>query len=162
MPLIVEPRTKAPSRTNVRQAQAVLTIGYQGRSAIEFIRALRAGKVTTLVDIRAVPMSRRAEFRKNALATLLDDAGIRYVGVPRLGTPRDLRDKLKDDGDYASFFKAFRAHMLAQRSALRDIVALSKQDRIALLCFERDASECHRSVVAAYVSGKLSCEVVDL
>jgi uncharacterized protein (DUF488 family) len=143
-------------------AHAVLTIGYQERSAIEFIRALRSARVAVLADIRAVPMSRRSDFRKAALATLLDDAGIRYVGIPQLGTPKELRDRLKLDGDYGRFFRDFRAHMVTQRAALRSLQLIAACERTALLCFERDAATCHRSVVAAYVSGRLSCEIVDL
>lgn len=162
MPRTVSRNRKINLRSKASKAQAVVTIGYQERTVIDFIRALRAAKVTTLVDIRAVPISRRAEFRKNALASLLDDAGIRYVGIPRLGTPKELRDRLKIDGNYGAFFRDFRAHMICQRAALRQLLDLSSSERVALLCFERVAAQCHRSVVAAYVSGKLSCDVIDI
>jgi len=162
MPRTVSRDPKIELRSKASKAHAVMTIGYQERTVIDFIRALRAAKVTTLVDIRAVPMSRRAEFRKNALASLLDDAGIRYVGIPRLGTPKELRERLKADGNYVAFFRDFRAQMIYQRAALRQLLDLSSGERVALLCFERDADQCHRSVVAAYVSGKLNCDVIDL
>ena len=141
---------------------AIFTIGYQERTALDFVRALRAADVAVLVDIRAVPLSRRAEFRKNALATLLDDAGIRYVGLSGLGTPKDLRDRLKADGDYASFFVDFRRHMMTRRADLKTLADIAKDSNAALLCFEREATKCHRSVVARYISNKLSCLTVDL
>jgi hypothetical protein len=151
-----EPRTKASATLDV------FTIGYEGRTALDFVRLLREHRVSTLVDIRAVPMSRRPDFRKKALAALLDDAGIRYYPVQALGTPAPLRDALKETGNYVSFFRAFNTHLRKQHAALEDLSKLVSGERCALMCFEREASRCHRSAVASYLKSKLSCDVVDL
>jgi hypothetical protein len=147
-----------------RQAvgHAIFTIGYQERTVVDFVKALRSARIRVVVDIRAVPLSRRAEFRKSALASLLDDAGIEYIGIPGLGAPKELRDRLKFDGDYAAFFADFRAHMITRRTDLRALIGIARAKRSALLCFEREAQNCHRSVVARYVSNKLGCLTDDL
>src|SRR5690348_10501457 len=74
------PLPKRRSRSS--EVGIICTIGYQERSVLEFIRVLRGAGVEVLVDVRAVPLSRRAEFRKNALAAVLKDAGIKYIGLP--------------------------------------------------------------------------------
>ena len=44
------------------------TIGYQGASVEGFIAALKAADVETLIDVRAVPASRRAGGAARAMA----------------------------------------------------------------------------------------------
>lgn len=154
-----------PSGARASQAtikNELFTIGYQEKSALEFVRLLRSRNINVLVDIRATPMSRRAEFRQKALAVLLEDAGIRYHGMRSLGTPNALRDALKESGDYKLFFSEFNAFLQKQTAALRELMDLVSRERCALMCFEREARHCHRSAVAAYVSSKLSCNAVDL
>src|SRR5665213_2002850 len=70
------------------KATRLFTIGYEGRTAAELIDLLRAAGVSTLVDVRAIPMSRKPDFRKNKLATILKLAGIEYFGCSAIGTPR--------------------------------------------------------------------------
>jgi hypothetical protein len=149
-------------KTKSAQKQQIFTIGYQEKTALEFIRALRANKIDVLVDIRAVPMSRRSEFRQKALAALLEDAGIQYHGMRDLGTPAAIRDALKETKDYKSFFRAFNKYLGTQQAALGELISLAHSKRCALMCFEKDATQCHRSAVASYVKSKVSCETVDL
>jgi uncharacterized protein (DUF488 family) len=129
-----------------------VTIGYQQRSVDELIAALRAADVETLVDVRLTPLSRTAGLSKNGLAARLRDAGIEYVHLPQLGNPRDNRDAFRR-GEKAAVARYQDVLGTPEgQAALGQLLQLARQHRVALLCFERDAAECHRSMVANALS----------
>ena len=66
----------------------VFTIGYEGATQADVIARLKAAGVRTLVDVRAVAASRRAGFSKTILGESLKAAGIDYVHLRGLGTPK--------------------------------------------------------------------------
>lgn len=138
------------------------TIGYQQRVGLDLARALVAARVEFLVDVRAVPMSRRPDFRRTRLTETLSDAGIRYVGMPGLGTPKFLRDKLAKDGNYEAFFASFREHLESVQNHLESLARLADRKRVALMCYERDPNECHRSAVAEHIGDVISSGVIHL
>ena len=126
----------------------IFTIGYEGATQAEVIAALRAAGVELLADIRAVPLSRRPGFSKNILAAGLREAGIDYVGLKALGTPAAGREAARKGNQarlrdiYAGQLELPEAMVEAER--LRD---LAGERPTALLCFEREASACHRSLL---------------
>jgi uncharacterized protein (DUF488 family) len=139
----------------------IFTIGYEGATQSEVIAALSAAGVTMLADVRAVPLSRRPGFSKNILAAGLREAGIEYIGLKALGTPPEGREAArKNDHERLASVYAGQLELpeaLAQMAQLRWI---AEERPTALLCFERDPSGCHRSLL---VSAALpEAEVVDL
>ena len=68
------------------------TIGYEPVGQADFVHALKAAKIKTLVDVRDVANSRRAGFAKKALMAGLSEAGIGYVHMKALGTPKAGRE----------------------------------------------------------------------
>jgi uncharacterized protein (DUF488 family) len=142
-----------------RPAPRLFTIGYEKREPREFIKLLKAAGVKTLADVRAVPLSRKPAYRLNALRGLMSTEGISYVSIPRLGAPKEFRERLADDKDYDSFFGAYRRHITGARKSLRDLVQIVVKSKTALLCFERDPNRCHRHVVAGLISKKLQIAV---
>jgi uncharacterized protein (DUF488 family) len=67
------------------------TIGYQGATIDRLVEALVAAGVRHLIDVRAVPLSRKPGFSKRQLAAGLDAVGVRYSNLRGLGTPRAAR-----------------------------------------------------------------------
>jgi uncharacterized protein (DUF488 family) len=128
-------------------ALRVLTIGYEGVSLADFLATLKAAGVRQLLDIRELPISRRKGFSKTALSTALAEAGIGYTHERALGSPRELRHRLREDGDLPRFMSDFREYLATQRPVL-DTLARTATGAVALLCYERNPAECHRSVVA--------------
>jgi uncharacterized protein (DUF488 family) len=126
----------------------LLTIGYEGASITDFIGTLAALRVTTLLDIRELPISRRKGFAKTALTKHLSRAGIAYRHERDLGSPRDIRNRLREDGSYERFFRDFDRYLTTQRELLASL-ADELTGTVALLCYERDHRECHRKSVAA-------------
>ena len=52
-------------------------------------RALQAAGVERVIDVRALPLSRRPGFSRSPLRAALEEAGIEYVHLKALGTPAD-------------------------------------------------------------------------
>src|SRR5215213_9849417 len=65
----------------------IFTIGYEGATMGEFLGALQIAKVERVIDVRAVPNSRRPGFSKTPLRNALAEIGIDYVHLRALGTP---------------------------------------------------------------------------
>ena len=80
------------------------TVGYEGRSIDDFVTILKSAGVTRLIDVREIPLSRKRGFSKSALKQRLDDESIAYVHYKELGSPSEIRHKLKEDWDYNYFF----------------------------------------------------------
>ena len=144
-----------------QRALQILTIGYEGVSLADFLATLKAAGVRQLLDIRELPISRRKGFSKSALSTALAEAGIGYAHERALGSPRELRYRLREDGDLPRFFSDFREYLATQRTLL-DTLARTVTGAVALLCYERNPAECHRSVVATALARRAQSTVQHL
>ena len=75
-----------------RPPLTLFTIGYEGKTLPEFVGELAAAKVSLVIDVRAIAASRRPGFSKTALSGALREAGIDYLHLRALGTPKAGRD----------------------------------------------------------------------
>ena len=125
------------------------TIGYEATTIDRVVAELLAAGVRHLIDVRAVPLSRKPGFSKRQLAAALDEAGLRYTNLRGLGTPKAGRIAARR-GDTATMRAIFATHMDTPEAqtdlALARVIA--REARSCLLCFERDPSHCHRLLVA--------------
>jgi uncharacterized protein (DUF488 family) len=139
----------------------IFTIGYEATTMDEFIAALKHAGVERIIDVRAVPLSRRPGFSKNILAASLKDAGIDYVGLKALGTPKPGRDAAKK-GDVATLEAVYDVQLGLPEAQLQaaQMRALAAEKPSALLCFERNPEHCHRTLLLA-AEGE-GAEVIDL
>lgn len=139
----------------------IYTIGYEGATFDEFVAALKRAGVEQVIDIRALPLSRRPGFSKSILAASLAEHGIGYIHLKALGTPKPGRDAAKK-GDRATLEAVYASQLElpeAQAEAAR-MRALAAEKPSALLCFERDPAVCHRTLLLA-AEGQ-GTKVVDL
>jgi uncharacterized protein (DUF488 family) len=134
---------------------ALFTIGYEGLVQDQLLDLLLANGVRTLLDVRAVPLSRKAGFSKTVLGASLVARGIRYLHDRRLGTPKPGRDAARR-GRSETMQAIFETHMqtAAALEGLSDAVQLARAEPICLLCFEREPHDCHRSIVARLIHGR--------
>jgi uncharacterized protein (DUF488 family) len=126
----------------------LFTIGYEKRDTDGFFKLLSKNGIDVLFDIRAIPYSRRKDFCKKALAGKLAEMGIEYVHLRELGGPKELRDKVRKDGDYDYFFEQYEKYLEQQAEALETLLDLARRKTACLLCYERDVNQCHRRAVA--------------
>jgi uncharacterized protein (DUF488 family) len=125
----------------------IFTIGYEGREIEEFIGRLKSFNITRLIDVREIPLSRKKGFSKSALGERLESENIEYLHFKSLGSPSDIRDKLKIDGDYSNFFKAYKKYLAKNMDAVTEIHSYITSGINCLMCFERHPNKCHRLAV---------------
>jgi len=139
------------------------TIGYQGAIQPDVIARLKAAGVQVLADVRAVAASRRAGFSKTLLANSLLEAGIDYVHLRGVGTPKAGRDAARA-GDRETLRAIYGDHM-AEPAFQLDFEKLRETARsgpTALLCYCGEADTCHRRILSDKLSTEDGFEVVDL
>jgi uncharacterized protein (DUF488 family) len=142
----------------------LLTIGYEQAKPAAVLNELKRAHVDLLVDTRAVAASRRPGFSKRQLAAALDDAGIAYVHLQKLGTPAQGRTAARS-GDLDTLWRIYDKHIKTRdaKEALDELMALIKSGkRVALLCYCRDPKACHRSRIVANVKKRTRVKVEDL
>lgn len=139
------------------------TIGYEMAPQARVIDTLKAAGVEVLIDVRAVAASRRAGFSKGLLSTSLEEAGITYVHLRDLGTPKTGRMAARA-GRTAEMHAIFEAHMAepAAQHQLAQAVDIARGRKAALLCYEASACVCHRSLVARHMQAFAPFVVEDL
>jgi uncharacterized protein (DUF488 family) len=129
----------------------IFTIGHSTRPLEEFIGLLHAQGITRLVDIRAVPRSRRnPQYNRETLPDALQAEGIGYLHMPGLGGLRHPQPDSINTGWENESFRGFADYMQSPEfeENLRALIDLTRHDRIAIMCAEAVPWRCHRSLVA--------------
>lgn len=131
----------------------LFTIGYEKAAQRDVLAALKQAHVELLIDTRAVAASRRAGFSKRQLAAGLDEAGIQYLHLQKLGTPAEGREAARS-GDFKKLWRIYDKHIKTPdaQEQLDELQSLLKSGRrLCLLCYERDPDECHRKRIAELI-----------
>jgi len=139
----------------------IFTIGYEGTTVGEFIAALHKASVRRLIDVRALPLSRRPGFSKTALRGALEEAGIEYLHLKALGTPADGRAAARA-GRHADLERIYAGQLELPEAIAQSaqMLALANEMPSALLCMEREPAHCHRTLLLDAVAPE--AEVVHL
>lgn len=139
------------------------TIGYEGKTMDEFLAELKAADVDLLIDIRAVAASRRPGFSKTALSGALNEAGIGYLHLRALGTPKTGRDAARK-GRTAEMREIYAGQLETPEAelAFEQAHAAVNEHRAALLCYEKEAAGCHRAMLVERLQQRTPYAVHDL
>jgi uncharacterized protein (DUF488 family) len=139
------------------------TIGYEAEPQAAVIDRLKAAGVQVVIDVRAIAATRRAGFSKTLLASSLADAGIEYVHLRQLGTPKAGRDAARKGhvGEMRAIFEDHLAEPAAQVELAR-ATEIARDRKAALLCYEAEASGCHRAIVADRICEAIGCRIENL
>ncbi len=126
----------------------LFTIGYEQATQAAVVSALCDAGVEVLADVRYLPLSRRPGFSKGSLRTAVEEAGIAYRHFKPLGTPEEGRAAARR-GDQATLARVYAGQLELPEAlaAMAELRALASEKRVALLCYERNAAECHRSLL---------------
>ena len=146
-----------------KQKPRIATIGYERATLEDVIERLRAAGVDVLLDVRAVASSRRAGFSKTVLSNSLVEAGIDYVHLRGLGTPKSGREAARK-GRISEMREIYDAHLetLEAQADFERAVAIVQDRAAALLCYEASAAECHRRIVGERLLARLGGRIEDL
>ena len=125
------------------------TIGYEKTLLKDVVSTLAAARVTTLIDVRDRPISRRPGFSKRQLAAAVEDAGMHYVHLHALGTPPEgrLANRRREWDRFWGIVDEKLARPEAQL-ALLEAGEIAEAAPSCLLCYEADWQICHRRRVA--------------
>jgi uncharacterized protein (DUF488 family) len=135
----------------------IYTIGYEGISASRLIELLGEHGVGTLVDARYRPGSRKRGLSKTPLSAACEKAAIGYAHDRGLGTPPEMLRQVRETGIYD--WNSYRAHLLEQTDSLDWASSLAAAEPICLLCYEADASQCHRRIVAEEIADRAKLRI---
>jgi uncharacterized protein (DUF488 family) len=132
----------------------IYTLGYQGIYLETFIEALHSENIGTLLDVRAVPWSRREEFSKSNIAGSLAAAGIKYIHSEKAGNPA-VRAAREDGDVYSDYY----AYVAANPDVLEEVliqikIANDGGKPACLMCKESDPEHCHRSALVKALAEK--------
>lgn len=129
----------------------IYTIGYEGRSIDLFVSSLVKNAIGILIDVRNNPFSRKYGFSKTGLSNICQKMGIDYIHIPELGISSEVRNKTGPD-DWVGMLDGYERSLENKECHINRITDLGKDSKVALMCFEKDRSLCHRSRLASYLS----------
>jgi uncharacterized protein (DUF488 family) len=131
----------------------IFTIGYEGVTVGEFMAALEQAGVERVIDVRALPLSRRPGFSKSALRGSLEEAGIEYVHLKALGTPAEGRAAARS-GRHEVMARIYAGQLELPEAMVQaaQMLELAAEKPSALLCFEREPAHCHRTLLLRSVA----------
>jgi uncharacterized protein (DUF488 family) len=126
----------------------IFTIGYEGATVGEFLAALQNAGVERVIDVRALPLSRRPGFSKSPLRAALEEAGIEYVHLKALGTPAEGRAAARA-GRHQDMARIYAGQLELPEAMVQSaqMLELARERPSALLCFEREPAHCHRTLL---------------
>jgi uncharacterized protein (DUF488 family) len=145
-------------------AKRLFTIGYEQATPAAVLGELKRARVKLLIDTRAVAASRRPGFSKRQLAAALDEQGIAYLHLQKLGTPAEGRQAARA-GDLDTLWRVYARHLKTPEAieAMDELLSVVRSGRsVCLLCYERDKDHCHRSRIAEIVRERTGVTVTDL
>jgi uncharacterized protein (DUF488 family) len=127
----------------------------------EFIASLRDAGVERVIDVRALPLSRRPGFSKSPLRAALEEAGIEYLHLKALGTPADGRAAARA-GRHQDLERIYAGQLELPEAMMQSaqMLELAREKPTALMCMERNPAECHRTLLLEAVAP--DAEVVHL
>jgi uncharacterized protein (DUF488 family) len=139
----------------------IYTIGYEGSTVAELLAALEQAGVERVIDVRAVPNSRRPGFSKNLLRNALAEVGIDYVHLRALGTPADGRAAARA-GRVDELERIYAGQLELPEAIVQgaEMLELAKEKPSALLCYEREPGGCHRTLLLRSLAP--NADVIDL
>ena len=128
----------------------LFTVGYEAQDINGFCNKLKKEGIQCIADLRKNPISRKKGFSKNKLAENLKKQKIEYLHFGGLGVPTLWRKQAKKKFiTRKKMFLDYKKRIIPKH--LHDIEVLRvlmRAQNLALLCYEADAKDCHRSFVS--------------
>jgi uncharacterized protein (DUF488 family) len=157
--------------------RSIATVGVYESSLDDFLDKLTRHRVAMVVDVRQRRGVRGREYawaNSLRLQAALEKAGIPYRHAPELAPTRELRQLQYREDDRLKVGKRSRVELADEyrRRYLHEVLdqvdlgafleSLPNNATSALLCVERDARACHRSLIAARLQAQYGVAVVNL
>lgn len=129
---------------------AIWTIGHSNHTFETFAELLRLERIDLVVDVRSYPYSRHVpQFGREAMQESLTDVGIAYMFCGEQLGGRPSREEHYDEGGHALY--ELMAEEPGFQSAIDELLARARKERMALVCSEADPEHCHRRLLVGKV-----------
>lgn len=129
---------------------SIYTIGYATKPVELFMTHLRQHHIDVLVDIRSVPYSKVFhDYHQEAIQQYVRSRGIKYLYLGEELGPRSKDPSHYDETGQVQFDRLMQSSLFLQ-GIERLKLGLEKGFKIALMCAEKDAATCHRSLLVGY------------
>jgi uncharacterized protein (DUF488 family) len=130
----------------------IWTIGHSTRKIEDFIVALEAHGIRSLVDVRSMPGSKRyPQFNKETLAKSLQEHGIHYEHFAELGGRRKPRSDSRNTAWRSPSFRGYADYMETEefRRGVDRLVDLANEaGPTTMMCAEAVWWRCHRALIS--------------
>ena len=135
----------------------IFTVGHSTHPLEKLVGLLQQHGVTALADVRSTPFSRfNPQFNKPALKQGLEASGIRYVFLGRELGARPQDQSCYEDGKV-------RFHWLREtalfKSGITRLMRGLDTHTVAMMCAEKDPTNCHRTMLVAPALAALGVEI---
>lgn len=157
--------------------RTIATVGVYHSSLDDFLKKLKRHRVAMVVDVRQRRGVRGRQYawaNSLRLQAALKQAGIQYRHLPELAPTTELRHLQYREDDRLKVGKRSRVELSEEyrRRYLKDVLdhvdlgavleSLPDDATSALLCVEREAPACHRSLIAARLQAEYGVPVLNL
>jgi len=151
------------SRKPARAALAVYTLGYEGCSIDRFLNRIIGCGLSTILDVRANPVSRKYGFAKSSMSRLAAKLGVTYAHIPDLGISSGERKGISTREAYENLFAKYEVTtLLHNQAALKQASDLVTSRPTVLICREDNHESCHRSRLANALRDSTGLSIVHL
>jgi uncharacterized protein (DUF488 family) len=126
---------------------SIYTIGHSDHTTAAFLTLLCQYRITLVVDVRSQPYSRWAsQFNREALEQDLEEAGMayRFLGDVLGGRPSNPDLYGMGRPNYGRMNQSD-----AYQRGIDRLLALTRTERVAIMCSEGDYQQCHRHLLIA-------------
>lgn len=131
-------------------SKSLYTIGYATKPIEVFVQQLKQYQIDVVADIRSVPYSKVFyDYHQEAIRDYLKQHAIQYVFLGEELGPRSKDDSHYDANGQVQFDRLMQS-ALFQQGINRLRVGVEKGLNIAMMCAEKDAATCHRSLLVGY------------
>jgi uncharacterized protein (DUF488 family) len=143
----------------------IWSLGHSTRSLEELVGILKTFQVGVLADIRTVPRSRtNPQFNQDTFPVALQNSGIEYRHLKGLGGLRKANKDSINLGWTNLSFRGFADYMQTEEfsTALGELMKLSEDRNVAIMCAEAVPWRCHRRLIgdSLLVRGYEVCEII--
>ena len=137
-------------------ATKLFTIGHSNRTLAEFFTILHGQGIRQLIDVRSLPQSRRyPAYNRNTLSLACEADKIAYGWLGReLGGMRNEKPGSRHCALTSSSIRGYADHRGSRlfTDGINQLTALACSQPVAIMCAEREPSQCHRSMIADYLT----------
>lgn len=138
----------------------IFTVGHSTHSIEDFLSLVDQHQITAIGDVRSTPASRfNPQFNRDALTRSLKTVGVGYVFLGRELGARSDDPSCYVDGK-VKYDRLARSPAFVE--AIERLMRGRTDQRIAIMCAERDPLDCHRTLLVARHLVERSVEVLHI